>query len=108
MTTDSATLNTSEAELAQLELARLELARLELALLVVETLNLDQVAADIDPDAPLYGEEGLGLDSIDMLEISLTVSQRYGVKLRADEENNGEIFRSLRSLNAYIQAHREP
>ena len=103
MTTDSATLNTSEAELAQLELARLELAQL-----VVETLNLDQVAADIDPDAPLYGEEGLGLDSIDMLEISLTVSQRYGVKLRADEENNGEIFKSLRSLNAYIQAHREP
>jgi acyl carrier protein len=103
MTTDSAILNTSEAELAQLKLAQLELAQL-----VVETLNLDQVAADIDPDAPLYGEEGLGLDSIDMLEISLTVSQRYGVKLRADEENNGEIFRSLRSLNAYIQAHREP
>ena len=43
-----------------------------------------------------------------MLEISLTVSQRFGVKLRADEEDNVEIFRSLRSLNAYIQAHREP
>lgn len=77
-----------------------------LAQLIVETLNLDHVATEIDPEAPLYGEEGLGLDSIDMLEISLTVSQRYGVKLRADAEDNQEIFRSLRSLSAYIQAHR--
>jgi acyl carrier protein len=77
-----------------------------LAQLIVETLNLDQAAAEIDPEAPLYGE-GLGLDSIDMLEISLTVSQRFGVKLRADNEDNAEIFRSLRSLSAYIQAHRE-
>ena len=77
-----------------------------LAALIVETLNLDHQAAEIDPDAPLHGE-GLGLDSIDMLEISLTVAQRYGVKLRADGEDNAEIFSSLRSLNAYIQAHRE-
>jgi acyl carrier protein len=93
MTTDSPTKTLAEAELAQL---------------IVETLNLDQTADDIDPEAPLYGDEGLGLDSIDMLEISLTVSQRYGVKLRADAEGNVEIFRSLRSLNEYIQAHREP
>jgi acyl carrier protein len=79
----------------------------ELAQLIVETLNLDQLAAKIDPEAPLY-DEGLGLDSIDMLEIALVVSQRFGVKLRADEEGNKEIFRSLRSLNAYIQANREP
>ena len=93
MTTDIPTKTLSEAELAQL---------------IVETLNLDQTADDIDPEVPLYGDEGLGLDSIDMLEISLTVSQRYGVKLRADAEGNVEIFRSLRSLNEYIQAHREP
>jgi len=79
----------------------------ELAQLIVETLNLDQTAGGIDPEMPLYSE-GLGLDSIDMLEISLVVSQRFGVKLRADDENNAEIFRSLRNLNAYIQAHREP
>jgi acyl carrier protein len=79
----------------------------ELAQLIVETLNLDQTAGEIDPEMPLYGE-GLGLDSIDMLEISLVVSQRFGVKLRADDEDNAKIFRSLRSLNAYIQAHREP
>jgi acyl carrier protein len=78
----------------------------ELAQLIVETLNLDQTASEIDPEMPLYSE-GLGLDSIDMLEISLVVSQRFGVKLRADDEDNAEIFKSLRSLNAYIQAHRE-
>ncbi len=79
----------------------------ELAQLIVETLNLDQTAREIDPEMPLYSE-GLGLDSIDMLEISLVVSQRFGVKLRADDEDNAKIFRSLRNLNAYIQAHREP
>jgi acyl carrier protein len=93
MTIQSTTLTSTEAELAQL---------------IVTTLNLDHVAHEIDPEAPLYGDAGLGLDSIDMLEISLSVSQRYGVKLRADAENNAEIFASLRSLNAYIQGQREP
>jgi acyl carrier protein len=79
----------------------------ELASLIVSTLNLDRLAGEIDPQAPLHGE-GLGLDSIDMLEISLVVAQRYGVKLRADNENNEVIFSSLRSLSAYVQAHREP
>ncbi len=79
----------------------------ELARLVVETLNLEMTTSEIDPEAPLYGE-GLGLDSIDMLEISLAVSQQFGVKLRADDKNNAEIFSSLRSLNAFIQRHRAP
>jgi acyl carrier protein len=78
----------------------------ELARLIVATLNLEVAAGEIDPDAPLYGE-GLGLDSIDMLEISLAVSQQYGVKLRADDKSNVEIFSSLRSLNGFIQHHRE-
>jgi acyl carrier protein len=76
-----------------------------LARLIVKTLNLDVPSDTIDPLAPLYGE-GLGLDSIDMLEIALAVSQEFGVKLRADDENNIKVFTSLRSLNAYIQAHR--
>ncbi len=76
-----------------------------LASLIVETLNLDLVSGQIDPEAPLYGE-GLGLDSIDMLEIALVVSQRFGVKLRADDENNMQIFQSLRSLNKFIQDRR--
>jgi acyl carrier protein len=79
----------------------------ELARLIVKTLNLDVPAEDVDPQAPLYGE-GLGLDSIDMLEVALAVSQRYGVKLRADDKNNHQTFRSLRALNVFIQAQREP
>ena len=78
---------------------------LALATLIVQTLNLDAVPEAIDPDAPLFGE-GLGLDSIDMLEIALAVSQTYGVKLRADDTGNDEIFRSLASLSHYIQQHR--
>lgn len=76
-----------------------------LANLIIETLNLDTPADQVDPEAPLYGE-GLGLDSIDMLEIALVVSQRYGVKLQADNENNVQIFSSLRNLNQFIQEHR--
>jgi len=77
----------------------------ELARLIVKILNLDLSAVEIDPQAPLYGD-GLGLDSIDMLEIALVVSQQFGVKLRADDKDNIHIFSSLRSLNAYIQHNR--
>ena len=77
----------------------------ELAVLLVEALNLEVAAADIAPEAPLYGE-GLGLDSIDILEIALAASKAYGVKLRSDDENNRKIFSSLRSLSQHIQQHR--
>ena len=60
---------------------------------------------DIDPEAPLYGE-GLGLDSIDILEVALIVSKKYGVQLRADSQENHKIFRSLRHLAEYIAAQR--
>lgn len=79
----------------------------DLARLIVTALNLDVPASEIDPSAPLYGE-GLGLDSIDMLEIALVVSQQFSVKLRADDKNNVKIFSSLRSLNTYIQQNRAP
>jgi acyl carrier protein len=79
--------------------------QLELAELIVQALNLDVTAAAIDPHAALYGE-GLGLDSIDILEIALVVSKQYGIQLRADSEENGEIFRSLGHLTAYIAEHR--
>ncbi len=78
---------------------------LELAKHIVAALNLDTSPEEIDPEWQLYGE-GLGLDSIDMLEIALVVSRNYGFQLRSDEENNTKIFRSLRSLNQHIQAHR--
>jgi acyl carrier protein len=77
----------------------------ELAQLFVSALNLETAAADIDPEAPLFGE-GLGLDSIDILEVALEISQRYGFQLRSDDENNQQIFRNLRSLAAHVAAHR--
>ena len=78
---------------------------LELAALIVETLNLEVRPAEIDPAAPLFGA-GLGLDSIDVLEIALAISQTYGFKLRSDDADNQRIFSSLRSLNRHIQSHR--
>ena len=77
----------------------------EVAGLIVEALNLEIAPADIDPSKPLYGE-GLGLDSIDILEIALVVSKHYGVQLRADSAENERIFGSLRQLVEYISAHR--
>lgn len=77
----------------------------EVAALIVEGLNLEVSPAEIEPDAPLYGD-GLGLDSIDMLEISLVVSKQYGFQLKSDVENKEEIFTSLRSLTRYIAVHR--
>ena len=62
-------------------------------------------AAQIDPEAPLYGD-GLGLDSIDILEIALIVSKQYGIALRADDQENEHIFGSLRRLVEYITEHR--
>jgi acyl carrier protein len=78
----------------------------EVAGLLVEALNLDTDPAAIDPQAPLYGE-GLGLDSIDILEVALVVSQRYGFQLRSDDEDNVRIFKSLASLADHIAAHRQ-
>ena len=78
---------------------------LKLAQLIVSSLNLETQAAQIDPTAPLYGE-GMGLDSIDILEVALAISKAYGVKLRSDDEHNRKIFNSLRSLNEHIQQHR--
>ena len=77
---------------------------LELAQLIVTSLNLEVSAGEIDPEAPLYGE-GLGLDSIDILELSLAISKTYGVQLKSDDADNNKIFNSLRSLNQHIQQH---
>ena len=73
----------------------------ELAELFVQALNLEVDPATIAPDAPLYGE-GLGLDSIDILEVALEVSKRFGVQLRADDNDNVRIFTSLRTLADYV------
>lgn len=81
-------------------------AETELAELIVESLNLEGVnAADIDPEAPLFGE-GLGLDSIDALELALAIGKRYGFQLRSDSDENRRIFGSLRALSEHVQANR--
>ena len=77
----------------------------EVADLIVAALNLDIAAGEIDPDAPLFGE-GLGLDSIDILEVALAVSKQYGFQLRSDDEDNVRIFASLRSLAGHVAQHR--
>ena len=77
----------------------------EVAALIAEAVNLDKPAQELDPDTPLFGE-GLGLDSIDVLEIALAVSKRYGFQLRSDDPANRRIFVSVRSLSAHIAQHR--
>jgi acyl carrier protein len=77
-------------------------AQFELAQLIVHAVNLEDVdPATIDPDAPLFGT-GLGLDSIDALEIALEISKRYAVQLKSDDENTKGIFASLRALSDHI------
>lgn len=77
----------------------------ELAELIVEALNLEVSAVDIDATAPLY-RDGLGLDSIDILEVALAVSKKYGFQLRSDDSDNVKTFNSLRNLNQHVQNHR--
>ncbi len=78
---------------------------LEVAQLIVGTLILKVEPSGIDPVAPLFGE-GLGLDSIDALELALAISQRYGYQLRSDDPDNVQIFSSLRSLCESIEKNR--
>ncbi|MCH2219612.1 MAG: phosphopantetheine-binding protein [Dechloromonas sp.] len=77
----------------------------EVAELIVSALNLDITPAEIEADAPLFGD-GLGLDSIDVLEIALVISKKYGIQLKSDNEDNVRIFSSLRALTAYIVSQR--
>ncbi len=77
----------------------------EVAGLIVSALNLDISPEEIQSDAPLYGE-GLGLDSIDILEVALVVSKRFGFQLRSDNADNVSIFSSLTSLTQHIAANR--
>lgn len=79
--------------------------QLEIAELIVQTLNLDAIASEINPEAPLYGE-GLGLDSIDILEVALMLSKRYGLQLKTDNKDNHLIFSSLRNLADYVATHK--
>lgn len=74
----------------------------QLAQLFVDSLNLELDSSEIDPDAPLFGA-GLGLDSIDMLEIALVISKEYGVELQSEDR---EVLSSLRNLASHVERHR--
>lgn len=78
----------------------------EIAVMIVGALDLELAPEEIDPQAPLFND-GLGLDSIDALEISLEISKRYGVEIKAEDERNEHIFASLRNLAAYVNQHRK-
>src|ERR1700679_2637627 len=96
---DKASLMQQPAPLTDVGLQR------EIASLFVQALNLEVLPQDIDPEAPLYGE-GLGLDSIDILGAGSVVSKQNGIQLRADSQENQQIFRSLRHLAEYSTGHR--
>ena len=80
----------------------------EVADLIVTTLNLELGKDEIVPEEPLFGDDGLGLDSIDALELALAISQRYGIEIRADDEENQRIFESLAALSRFIECNRSP
>lgn len=78
----------------------------EVAQLIIDALNLEDIEVeDIEPEAALF-KEGLGLDSIDALELALAISRKYGFQLRSDDQDNARIFSSLRALSAHIEQHR--
>jgi acyl carrier protein len=77
----------------------------EVAQLLVDALHLDVTAEEIRPEAPLFGE-GLGLDSIDALEIALAISRKYGFELKSEEGREHQVFASLHNLTRYIDTHR--
>jgi len=75
--------------------------------LIVESLMLEDVVPDeIQDEAPLFGE-GLGLDSIDALELALAIHKEFGIRTSADDERNREIFFSVKSLSDFIRAEQE-
>lgn len=87
-------------------MAELSALETEVAQLIIDCLNLEDIEiADIDPEAPLFNE-GLGLDSIDALELALAISKAYGFQLRSDDSENATIFSSLRAMTAHIDKNR--
>ena len=87
-------------------MAELSALEQEVGQLIIDALNLEEISVtDIDPEAALF-RDGLGLDSIDALELALAISRQYGFQLRSDDQSNAEIFASLRALSAHVAQHR--
>lgn len=80
--------------------------QIEIAEMIIEAVNLEDVRLDeIDPQAPIFND-GLGLDSIDALEISLELNKRYGIKIKSGDQNVGDVFASIAALSDFVQAHK--
>lgn len=87
-------------------MADLSALELEIAHVIVDALNLEDVRAEeIGPEEPLF-RDGLGLDSIDALEVALAISMKYGFQIRSDDDDNSQIFASLRSLSHHVEENR--
>ena len=79
----------------------------EVGELIIDSLNLEDITLDeIDPEAELFNG-GLGLDSIDALELAMAMSVKYGFQLRSDDPDNSRIFSSLRVLAEYVASNRK-
>ena len=88
-------------------MSKLSFMESEVGELIVECLNLEDITLeDINPVEPLFNE-GLGLDSIDALELAVSLSTRYGIQIRSDDPDNKQIFSSLRALAGYVESHRK-
>lgn len=84
----------------------LSVEQLEIANLIIEAVNLEDIeASEIDPQAPIFNN-GLGLDSIDALEISLALSKKYGIKIKSSDKNINDIFSSVAVLTDFVQANK--
>ena len=78
----------------------------EIKVQIINALNLEEMTpADIDDNAPLFGDEGLGLDSIDVLELIVLMEKNYGIKLQ-DPSQGKEIFKSVAVMADFIQKNR--
>lgn len=88
-------------------MSKLSIQQLEVAQLIVDTLGLDETDPDaIELDAPLFNE-GLGLDSIDALELAVTISRTYGFQIKSSDMDNVKIFSCLRSLAEHIEKNQK-
>lgn len=75
----------------------------EMAKLIIEILNIDDVAPEeVEPEAIMFDETGLGLDSIDALEIAVAIAEKYNVQISAEDEATKEIFATLANLTAHV------
>lgn len=80
---------------------------LELKQFIIEAMNLEDLTPDdIDTDAPLFGDDGLGLDSIDALELVLGLKKRYGIVIEAGDEQSRPLLRSIATLAELVTQRR--